>query len=109
VDAPEYVAHVPASSNLVLSDVAEIRIGPQMRRGVKGLKANRTRIAGLMSRSLMLVTALAPKIGYDRATEIAKAAHKNGTTLKQEALRLGYVTEADYDAIVRPEQMIAPK
>ena len=76
---------------------------------VKGLKPNRTRIAELMERSLMLVTALTPKIGYDRATEIAKAAHKNGTTLKQEALRLGYVTEAEYDAIVRPEKMIAPK
>jgi len=76
---------------------------------VKGLKANKTRIAELMARSLMLVTALTPKIGYDKATEIAKAAHKNGTTLKEEALRLGYVTEAEYDAIVRPERMIAPK
>jgi fumarate hydratase class II len=76
---------------------------------VKGLKPNRTRIADLMARSLMLVTALTPKIGYDKATEIAKAAHKNGTTLKQEALRLGYVTEAEYDAIVRPEKMIAPR
>ena len=76
---------------------------------VKGLKANEARIAELMARSLMLVTALAPKIGYDRATEIAKAAHKNRTTLKQEALRLGYVTEAEYDATVRPEKMIAPR
>ncbi|MDP2621054.1 MAG: class II fumarate hydratase [Hyphomicrobiales bacterium] len=76
---------------------------------VRGLKANEARIAELMARSLMLVTALAPKIGYDRATEIAKAAHKNRTTLKQEALRLGYVTEAEYDATVRPEKMIAPR
>ncbi len=54
----------------------------------------------------MLVTALAPKIGYDKATEIAKTAHKNGTTLKEEALRLGYVSEAEFDAIVRPETMV---
>jgi fumarate hydratase class II len=59
-----------------------------------------------MERSLMLVTALAPKIGYDKATEIAKAAHKNGTTLKEEALRLGYVSAEEFDAIVRPETMV---
>lgn len=76
---------------------------------VKGIKPDRARIADLMQRSLMLVTALAPKIGYDKATEIAKVAHKNGTTLKEEALRLGYVTEKDYDEIVRPEDMIGPK
>ncbi|MBZ0215342.1 MAG: class II fumarate hydratase [Fimbriimonadaceae bacterium] len=76
---------------------------------VKGIKPDRARIADLMQRSLMLVTALAPKIGYDKATEIAKVAHKNGTTLKQEALRLGYVTEKEYDEIVRPEDMIGPK
>ena len=56
----------------------------------------------------MLVTALAPEIGYDKATEIAKAAHKNGTTLREEALRLGYVREADFDRIVRPQDMIGP-
>ena len=71
-------------------------------------KPNRERITELMQRSLMLVTALAPKIGYDKAAEIAKSAHKNGTTLKQEALRLGYISEADFDAIVRPETMIGP-
>ena len=76
---------------------------------VKGIKPNRKQIAGLMERSLMLVTALAPKIGYDKATEIAKTAHKNGTTLREEALRLGYVSEAEFDAIVRPEDMIGPK
>ncbi|MFH6784786.1 MULTISPECIES: class II fumarate hydratase [Methylobacterium] len=75
---------------------------------VVGIKPNRDRIADLMSRSLMLVTALAPSIGYDKAAEIAKTAHKNGTTLKQEALRLGYVTEAQFDAVVRPEDMLAP-
>ena len=62
-----------------------------------------------MQRSLMLVTALAPKIGYDKATEIAKTAHKNGTTLREEAVRLGYVTAEDFDRIVRPEDMIGPK
>jgi fumarate hydratase class II len=73
---------------------------------IAGIEPNRQRITELMERSLMLVTALAPKIGYDKATEIAKYAHRNGTTLKQEALRLGYISEADFDAIVRPETMI---
>jgi fumarate hydratase class II len=72
---------------------------------IKGIEPNRQRITELMERSLMLVTALAPTIGYDKATEIAKAAHKNGTTLREEALRLGYVTEAEFDATVRPEKM----
>ncbi len=57
----------------------------------------------------MLVTALAPKIGYDNATVIAKTAHKNGTTLREEAVGGGYVTDAEFDEIVRPEDMIAPK
>ena len=78
-------------------------------RCVAGLEANEANIAALMERSLMLVTALAPSIGYDKATEIAKTAHKNGTSLKQEALALGYVTEAEFDAIMRPEQMIGPQ
>jgi fumarate hydratase, class II len=75
---------------------------------VVGIKANEDKIADLMSRSLMLVTALAPSIGYDRAAEIAKTAHKNGTTLKEEALRLGYVTDAEFERVVRPETMLAP-
>ena len=75
---------------------------------VVGIKANEDKIADLMSRSLMLVTALAPSIGYDKAAEIAKTAHKNGTTLKQEALRLGYVTEEEFERVVRPETMLAP-
>ena len=58
---------------------------------------------------VMLVTALAPKIGYDKATEVAKTAHKNGTTLREEALRLGYVTEQEFDEVVRPEDMIQPE
>ena len=57
----------------------------------------------------MLVTALAPKIGYDKAAEIAKAAHKNGTTLREEAVRLAYVTADEFDKLVRPEDMIGPK
>jgi fumarate hydratase class II len=75
---------------------------------VAGIEANETRIAELMERSLMLVTALAPKIGYDKAAEIAKTAHKNGTTLREEALRLGYVSAEEYDSLVRPEKMIGP-
>ena len=76
---------------------------------VKGIEANEARIADLMEKSLMLVTALAPKIGYDKATEVAKTAHKNGTTLREEAIRLGFVTEEEFDRIVRPEKMIGPK
>ncbi|MGL1920518.1 MAG: class II fumarate hydratase [Hyphomicrobiales bacterium] len=76
---------------------------------VSGIVANEKQIADLMSRSLMLVTALAPTIGYDNATKIAKTAHKNGTTLKEEAVGGGYVTADEYDAVVRPEDMIAPK
>jgi fumarate hydratase class II len=62
-----------------------------------------------MERSLMLVTALSPKIGYDKAAQVAKAAHANGTTLREEALRLGFVSEADFDRIVRPERMTRPR
>ncbi|MEM9495275.1 MAG: class II fumarate hydratase [Pseudomonadota bacterium] len=76
---------------------------------VVGLKPNEERIAALMQQSLMLVTALAPEIGYDNATKIAKTAHKNGTTLKEEAVNLGLVSPDDYDRIVRPEKMIAPQ
>lgn len=76
---------------------------------IKGIKANEDRIAELLSRSLMLVTALAPTIGYDNATTVAKTAHKNGTTLREEAVRLGFVSEKDFDKIVRPELMIKPR
>jgi fumarate hydratase class II len=75
---------------------------------IVGVTANETRIKDLTERSLMLVTALAPEIGYDNATKIAKAAHNNGTTLREEAVKGGYVNEADYDRIVRPENMISP-
>jgi len=72
---------------------------------VAGIEANEERIAELMRQSLMLVTALATQIGYDAAAKIAKAAHRNGTTLRQEALASGLISEADYDRLVRPEDM----
>ncbi|CDO58656.1 Fumarate hydratase class II [Candidatus Phaeomarinobacter ectocarpi] len=75
---------------------------------VVGIEPRKDNIADLMSRSLMLVTALAPTIGYDNATKVAKTAHKNGTTLKEEAVGLGFVTEEEFDAVVRPENMIGP-
>ena len=76
---------------------------------VDGLKADDTRIDKLMRESLMLVTALAPKIGYDNATQVAKTAHKNGTTLKEEAISLGFVDEKTFDEVVGPENMVGPK
>ncbi len=76
---------------------------------VVGIKADEERIAKIMRESLMLVTALAPEIGYDNATTVAKTAHKNGTTLKEEAVGLGFVTEERFDEVVRPEKMIGPK
>src|SRR5437016_434960 len=75
---------------------------------VAGIRANEPRIRELMQRSLMLVTALAPTIGYDNAAKIAKAAHLNGTTLREEAIRLGLVSAADFDRLVRPEKMTQP-
>ena len=76
---------------------------------VTDLRADPERIEKLMRESLMLVTALAPEIGYDNATKVAKTAHKNGTTLKTEAIALGFVDEATFDRVVRPENMIGPK
>ena len=75
---------------------------------VEGLQADETRIDKLMRESLMLVTALAPKIGYDNATKVAKEAHKNGTTLKEEAIKLGFVDEETFEKTVRPEKMVGP-
>ncbi len=74
----------------------------------RGIRADEARIRDLLERSLMLVTALAPHIGYDRAAEVAKKAHKDGGTLKQAALALGYVSAPDYDRWVRPEAMTKP-
>ena len=76
---------------------------------VIGIKANEERIRALMQESLMLVTALAPYIGYDKATQVAKEAHKNKTTLREEAINLGFVTDEDFDKMVVPEDMIGPK
>ncbi len=76
---------------------------------VVGIEPRLDNIKAGLERSLMLVTALAPTIGYDNAAKIAKTAHKNGTTLKEEAVKGGYVTAEEFDAVVRPEDMIAPK
>ena len=75
---------------------------------VAGIVVNEKRVAELLERSLMLVTALAPKIGYDKAAHIAKTAHKKGTTLREEALGLGYISEDDFNALMKPELMIKP-
>ena len=75
---------------------------------VVGIRANEPRIRELMERSLMLVTALAPHIGYDKAAQIAKAALANGTTLREEAIKLGYVSGEEFDRLVRPERMTRP-
>ena len=76
---------------------------------VAGIRADKDRIEKLMRESLMLVTALAPTIGYDNATKVAKTAHKNGTTLMEEAINLGFVDEETFKKVVRPENMIGPK
>lgn len=76
---------------------------------VKGIRPNKKKISELLNNSLMLVTALSPKIGYDNASKIAKTAHKNGTTLKEETLKTGLITEKEYNQIVDPKKMIKPK
>ena len=76
---------------------------------VVGIEARKDNIRAGLERSLMLVTALTPKIGYDNAAKIAKAAHKNGTTLKEEATKGGYVTAEEFDRLIRPEDMVHPK
>jgi fumarate hydratase, class II len=75
---------------------------------VTGIRANEPRIRELMQNSLMLVTALTPHIGYDKAAQIAKAALKNGTTLREEAVKLGFVSGQEFDRLVRPAQMTHP-
>ncbi len=75
---------------------------------VDGIQANEARIQELMERSLMLVTALAPKVGYDNAAKIAKSAHARGTTLKEEAVRLGFVSAREFDQLVQPAKMTRP-
>jgi fumarate hydratase class II len=75
---------------------------------IEGLEADTERIAGHVRDSLMLVTALAPSLGYDKAAEIAKKAHHEGTTLREAALATGYISGDDFDAAVRPEEMTRP-
>ncbi len=75
---------------------------------IKGIKADKKRIKSLLDNSLMLVTALSPKIGYDNAAKIAKLAHKNGTTLKEEAIKSGLINEKEFLKIVNPKRMVAP-
>ncbi len=75
---------------------------------IRGLKANKKRIKSLLDNSLMLVTALSPKIGYDNAAKVAKRAHKNGTTLKEEALKTGLINEKEFIKIVNPKKMVKP-
>ena len=92
----------------VLRSIELLSIGMESfaERCVEGIEPNRARIAELVDRSLMLVTALAPEIGYDNAAKIAKHAHEKGLTLKQAGLELGLVDEATFDRLVRPEKMV---
>ena len=76
---------------------------------IKGLKANKKKIKNLLDNSLMLVTALSPKVGYDNAAKIAKKAHKNERTLKEESIKSGLITEKEYNKIVNPKKMIKPQ
>ena len=83
-----------------------MRVFPLCNNCVEGIEPNKKRIKELLDNSLMLVTALNTKIGYYKAAEIANAAHDNGTTLKEEAIKLGYVTEEEFDSWVDPLKMI---
>src|SRR3954467_9871804 len=98
---PLIIANVLRSIDLLATGMESFR-----ERAVEGLEPDRARIADLMSRSLMLVTALAPEIGYDNAAKIAKHAHEKGLTLKQAGLELGLVDEATFDRVVKPEAMV---
>lgn len=100
----------PVIAHNVLQSIALLADGMDSfaKNCVAGIEADEDRIATLMQQSLMLVTALAPKIGYDNAASIAKAAHINGTTLREEAIASGLVSAEDYDETVRPEQMTGP-
>ena len=98
------IAHAMLQSIRLLADAA-VSFADNC---IGGIRANEARIGELLKNSLMLVTALAPKIGYDRAAAIAKAAHAKGTTLREEAIRLGDVSAEEFDRLVRPEKMIRP-
>jgi fumarate hydratase class II len=99
------IAHALLQSTRLLADAA-VSFTDNC---ISGIRANEPRIRELMKNSLMLVTALSPKIGYDRAAAIARAAYANGTTLREEALRLGHVSAAEFDCLVRPEKMLRPR
>jgi fumarate hydratase class II len=94
-------ANVIRSINLLSTAMNSFRV-----RCLEGLEPDENRISDLVNRSLMLVTALAPEIGYDKASEIAKHAHKTGKTLKEAGIELGHVDEATFDRVVKPEAMI---
>ena len=98
----------PLIGAAVLRSIALLATGMQSftRRALDGLEPDRQRIADLLGRSLMLVTALAPEIGYDNAAKIAKHAHQQGLTLKEAGLALGLIDEATFDRVVRPEAMV---
>jgi fumarate hydratase class II len=98
---PLIAANVIRSINLLADGMESFTA-----RCLDGMEADERRIADLMNRSLMLVTALAPEIGYDNAASIAKHAHKRGLTLKEAGLELGLVDEATFDRVVKPEQMV---
>jgi fumarate hydratase class II len=106
----ELNVYKPAIATAVLQSICLLSDGARSftDRCVVGIRADEGRIADLMQRSLMLVTALAPVIGYDRAAAVAKAAHRNGTTLREEAIRSGVVDAETFDRVVRPEHMIGP-
>jgi len=99
------IAHAMLQSIWLITDVAD----SFREKCIVGIEPNRNVIKAHLERSLMLVTALAPHIGYDKASEIAKSAHKRGTTLREEAIRLGHLGPEDFDRLVRPEDMIGPE
>jgi fumarate hydratase class II len=98
------LAHCMMGSIQLIADVAR----SFTEHCINGIRADEKRIKELMERSLMLVTALAPKIGYDNAAKVAKAAHARGTTLKEEAVRLNMVSATEFDRLVQPEKMTRP-
>jgi fumarate hydratase class II len=98
------LAHCMLQSIQLMADVAR----SFTEHCIVGIRADEKRIDELMQRSLMLVTALAPKIGYDNAAKVAKTAHARGTTLKEEAVRLGLVSAAEFDRLVKPDKMTHP-
>jgi fumarate hydratase class II len=99
------MAHVMLQSIRLMGDAAR-SFADHM---VAGINANEERIRELVEKSLMLVTALSPKIGYDNASKVAKAAHANGTTLREEAVKLGFVTAEEFDSLVQPAAMTHPR